>query len=309
MASSPNLHPIIFTRIPETSKGHDDISQLFQNAEEDKSLEAGNKRSVNWPSWLGDPELIVYKLFYLFFYAATALFAYLPLYYNKSLLLDHHHVGILMGIRPFCGFFGAPILGSFADKFNKYKSILYTGLLTYIVVYLSITFVNGVPKDCGVHMRINYTNSTQMSQAIRNIITSVPNDETKERSLKVLYSQGQFARQLASSINRRNDYILHNEQSRVSSHSEQTAEGKLFEKPAYLSEDTKRLPRGGVIFKDKFESDQVDNLNGEPKPGDMESILDNVDNLTKVNCFKQRDIDTCNNCLLYQIDGKFVEIY
>ena len=115
--------------------------------------------------------MTVYKLFYFLFHAATALFAYLPLYYKETLLLDHHHVGLLMGIRPFCRVLGAPCLGTFADKFNKYKFTLYSGLLTYIVVYFSITFVSDVPENCGVVLT-NLTNDTG-----RNISLGKRNEE------------------------------------------------------------------------------------------------------------------------------------
>lgn len=283
---SPNLHPIKFTRNPELKNSHDDISQLFQNAEDDSS-ETGNKRSsVTCSSWFGEPDLMVYKLFYLFFYAATALFAYLPLYYKKSLLLDHHHVGILMGIRPFCGFLGAPIFGSFADKFNKYKSTLYTGLLTYIIVYLSITFVNGVPKDCNVQARINHTDTSHKHLGGTKFL----NEEKQSPTLKV-YNTEKFAQHLANTIAQRNDALLNNEQSRTSSPESSNIDKsggnwKLLDKPVYFSEDVKQLPHGRVVFKKFNSNDQVrvDTMNVEANSGDMGyGIPDTGDNMTQVN--------------------------
>ena len=283
MSSSPNLHPIKFTRSSNQTNGHDDISQLFHNAEEESS-ESGKKRSVTCSSWFGEPDLIVYKLFYLFFYAATALFAYLPLYYKKSLLLDHHYVGVLMGIRPFCGFLGAPILGSFADKFNKYKSMLYTGLLTYIIVYLSITFVNGVPKNCDVQTRINHTNTTHKAIGAVKFL----NAEKQDRTLKV-YNTEKFAQHLANIITQRNDAVRKSKQSRTSlpgsSNIDKSGNWKVSDKPVYFSEDMKQLPHGRVVFKNfNSLSDESDTVNREPNSQDMELQIpsNTVDNLTQV---------------------------
>lgn len=163
MTTAPrNLFSIDFQRLDpgKESSYHADTSHLFDEDNKKSEDKSRSNRLRTWISRFVTSELLVYKVFYFFFHAATAMFAYLPLYYKESLLLDHHHVGFLMGVRPFCEFLGAPCLGTFADKFNKYKSTLYSGLFAYIVVYLSITFVNGVPKDCGVRQVINATNVT-----------------------------------------------------------------------------------------------------------------------------------------------------
>ena len=277
-----NLHPIKFKRSPEQTNGHDDISQLFQSTKEENSESRKKRNSATCSSWFGERELIVYKLFYMFFYAATALFAYLPLYFKKSLLLDHHHVGILMGIRPFCGFLGAPILGSFADKFNKYKSILYSGLLTYMIVYLSITFVNGVPKDCGIKTTINQThNTTNKTTGIKTF----SNAKKQEPTLKV-YEPEKFAQHLANVINNRNDVMLNNKQSSLSKSSNvgKIEKWKLSTKPMYFHEDAKQLPHKSVVFENiDSVSDYSDKQNGKPKTNEMEfqMLVDNTGNLTQ----------------------------
>lgn len=272
---SPNLHPIKFTRSPDLTNGHDDISQLFQNAE-DEGSGGRNKPSLKCSSWFGEPELIVYKLFYLFFYAATALFAYLPLYYKNSLLLDHRRVGILMGIRPFCAFLGAPVLGSFADKFNKYKCTLYTGLLTYIIVYLSITFVNGVPKDCDVQTRINYTNTTHKAPGTNTFLNAIKQEQALE-----IHNTEKFSQHLANIIAKRNDIRLRREQSQKSSELSDDGKIKFVDKPVYFSEDAKELPREKVVFKEKF--DHVDAMNGRSDVAFQINTADSlVDNITRV---------------------------
>lgn len=258
---SPNLHPIVFKRNPEQTNGlHDDISQLFANVEDD-SLNAGKKQGqgVSCSPWFCDTELIVYKLFYLFFYAATALFAYLPLYYKNSLLLDHHHVGILMGIRPFCGFLGAPILGSFADKFHKYKSTLYAGLLTYIIVYLSITFVNGVPKDCDDRQatRTNVSSPLQRVTGVGDF--NFLNGEGLGQAMNV-YNTENFAQRLANAILAKNEADLTKDQYRtlpLSSTRGKSEDWKGLDMPIYYSEDVKRLPRGNFILKKMNFGNQV----------------------------------------------------
>jgi hypothetical protein len=273
-----NLHPIKFTRNPEQTNGHDDISQLFENTEEESS-ETGEKRKSTC-SWFGERELIVYKLFYMFFYAATALFAYLPLYFKKSLLLDHHHVGILMGIRPFCGFLAAPILGSFADKFNKYKSILYTGLLTYMVVYFSITFVDGVPKNCDIkttiNRTVNITNKTFGAEKFQS------NTEKQERTLE-LFKTEDFAQHLANIINHRNDVMLSNKQSKTSlpeasNEDKSRTEWKLSDKPKYFNEDRKQLPHRSVVF------EELDSL-PDYRDNQNEELPNTADNLTQVRIY------------------------
>ena len=269
---SPNLHPIKFTRSPDLTNGHDDISQLFQNAE-DEGPGKRNKTSLKCSSWLGEPELIVYKLFYLFFYAATALFAYLPLYYRNSLLLDHRRVGILMGIRPFCAFLGAPVLGGFADKFNKYKFTLYAGLLTYIIVYLSITFVSGIPKDCDVQTRINYTNTTHKALRTNKFLNAKKQGKTSN-----IYNTEKFSQHLANIITERNNIRLSRQQSRsLFPESSDSGKIKFVDKPVYFNEDAKELPRRKVVFKEEF--DQADNMNGK---SDVGFRINTLDNFTRV---------------------------
>jgi hypothetical protein len=189
-----------------------------------------------------------------------------------------------MGIRPFCGFLGAPILGSFADKFNKYKSMLYTGLLTYIIVYLSITFVNGVPKNCDVQTRINHTNTTHKAIGAVKFL----NAEKQDRTLKV-YNTEKFAQHLANIITQRNDAVRKSKQSRTSlpgsSNIDKSGNWKVSDKPVYFSEDMKQLPHGRVVFKNfNSLSDESDTVNREPNSQDMELQIpsNTVDNLTQV---------------------------
>lgn len=167
-----NFFPINFKRKEPTETGDE---QLYNVDNLELFNEEDRKTSGNiWERWqccLVEPELVFYKLFYFFFHAATALFAYLPLYYKETLLLHHHHVGILMGVRPFCRVLGAPFLGTFADKFNKYKSTLYAGLLVYIAFYLCIAFVSDVPNVCGV-AKTNLTNVTYRNDNNGQLSTS-----------------------------------------------------------------------------------------------------------------------------------------
>ena len=195
MSSFPrNLFPISFKR-PSPGKEspyYADTSELFLHNDGDDDVPTSNGRTRSWRCCRSDePNMTFYRLFYLLFHGATALFAYLPLYYKKSLLLDHHHIGILMGIRPLCKFLSTPLLGSLADKFNKYQSFLYAGLLTYTVVYLSITFIDGIPSECGgklanPNLTIYNINGTLCNKTLSNITNcnSVLNTGRKQITTK-----------------------------------------------------------------------------------------------------------------------------
>ncbi|XP_031564384.1 major facilitator superfamily domain-containing protein 6-like [Actinia tenebrosa] len=149
--------------------------ELF-NAEDD-SLTRG-KRTIQKPSkesWLHhlkpgvdiDRSLVVYKIFYFFYFAAIgSLQPYLALYFKHSLQLPAHLVGIVIGIRPFCLFFSAPILGTIADKYSKVRAVLVVALFSYIVSSLVVTVVPPVDMSClsEVNKKLNLTvNETQIN--------------------------------------------------------------------------------------------------------------------------------------------------
>jgi hypothetical protein len=141
--------------------------ELF-NAEDD-SLEASKKiQNPKKESWLDylkpsveiDKSLLVYKVFYFFYFAAMgSLQPYLALYFKHSLQLPAYLVGIVIGIRPFCLFVSAPILGTIADKYSKVRAVLVVALFAYVVSSLVVTVVPPVNMSClsEVNKKLNIT--------------------------------------------------------------------------------------------------------------------------------------------------------
>ena len=110
--------------------------------------------------------LLVYKAFYFFYFAALgSLIPYLSLYFKHSLLLPAHFVGVILSVKPLCLFVSAPILGTIADKFNKVRSVLLVALFSYIVMNLLVAVVPPVTVDClsEVHSKLNLTDQNNTS--------------------------------------------------------------------------------------------------------------------------------------------------
>lgn len=110
--------------------------------------------------------LLVYKVFYFFYFAALgSLIPYLSLYFKHSLLLPAHFVGVILAVKPLCLFVSAPILGTIADKFNKVRSVLLVALFSYIVMNLLVAVVPPVTVDClsEVHNKLNMTDQNTTS--------------------------------------------------------------------------------------------------------------------------------------------------
>lgn len=140
--------------------------------------------------------LLVYKAFYFFYFAALgSLIPYLSLYFKHSLLLPAHFVGVILAVKPLCLFVSAPILGTIADKFNKVRSVLLVALFSYIVMNLLVAVVPPVTVDClsEVHNKLNLTDQNKTSihsQVKQNVSTTVGNTEMwQEAWLFDLYTE------------------------------------------------------------------------------------------------------------------------
>ncbi|KAJ7386774.1 hypothetical protein OS493_006800 [Desmophyllum pertusum] len=108
--------------------------------------------------------LLVYKVFYFFYFAALgSLIPYLSLYFKHSLLLPAHFVGVILAVKPLCLFVSAPILGTIADKYNKVRSVLLVALFSYIVMNLLVAIVPPVSVDClsDIHNKLNITHQNE----------------------------------------------------------------------------------------------------------------------------------------------------
>ena len=82
------------------------------------------------------------QFIYFFYDAATrTLSRYLGLYYKHTLLLSPHQVAGLLSVRTFALLFGSPILGSIADKLNRFRNILIISLFAYLATYVVVPLV------------------------------------------------------------------------------------------------------------------------------------------------------------------------
>lgn len=118
--------------------------------------------------------LLVYKMFYFFYFAALgSLIPYLSLYFKHSLLLPAHFVGVILAVKPLCLFVSAPILGTIADKYNKVRTVLLVALFSYIVMNLLVAVVPPVSVDClsEVHNKLNITHQNSTLHHHRHGIT------------------------------------------------------------------------------------------------------------------------------------------
>lgn len=116
--------------------------------------------------------LLVYKVFYFFYFAALgSLVPYLSLYFKHSLLLPAHFVGIILAVKPLCLFVSAPILGTIADKYNKVRTVLLIALFSYIVMNLLVAVVPPVSIDClsEVHQKLNISHPNDTVRHLHGI--------------------------------------------------------------------------------------------------------------------------------------------
>lgn len=104
------------------------------------------KLSKNLPSVQSiNFQLLKAKLFYFFFLSGMiSLLPYLYLYYKHVLFLSPMQVTVLLAVRPMCLMIGAPLLGTYADKTNRFKGSIILCLCGYIVTYTCITLLEPV---------------------------------------------------------------------------------------------------------------------------------------------------------------------
>ena len=109
-------------------------------------------------------DLLVYKAFYFFFLSSFgSVFPYLPVYF-RQIGLSAIQVGLLVGMRPIVQFASAPFWAIVADKYRKRKSVLVMSVLAWLIMTISLAFVEPTNELCelragsGSHMRIvNHT--------------------------------------------------------------------------------------------------------------------------------------------------------
>ena len=183
--------------IGETVRNYGELFNPDEDAAESRlePLENGDQPNSK-PTWSDklrssvavNQSLLLYKVFYFFYFAALgSLLPYMSLYFKHSLLLPPHFVGILLSVKPLCLFVSAPILGTFADKFNQVRTVLLVAIFSSIVMNLLIAVVPPVSVHClsDVHDKLNLTdhhNQTQLTNRFRNFGYSTGNIEMWDKA-------------------------------------------------------------------------------------------------------------------------------
>ncbi|KAL0269369.1 UNVERIFIED_CONTAM: hypothetical protein PYX00_007127 [Menopon gallinae] len=95
-----------------------------------------------------DQELLMVKTFYFFFYSAFgSLFPLMGVYF-KQMGMNAGQCGLLIGSRPFIEFLSAPFWGSYADRWQKGKTLLLTSLGCWIIFTLPLGFIQPPATSC-----------------------------------------------------------------------------------------------------------------------------------------------------------------
>ena len=90
-------------------------------------------------------DLLKAKAFYFFFIGAMGtLGPYLFLYYKHTLLLSPKQTIILFTVRSLCLLVASPLLGTIADKLNRFRNILLICLAGYLVTYAAVALVDPI---------------------------------------------------------------------------------------------------------------------------------------------------------------------
>ena len=110
----------------------------------DKSVSDNNQNKDTGCCPETNKQLLVSKLFYLFFSSAFGCVApYLALYF-KQIFISPRQLGIIVSIRSFVQFIFAPILSSLAERYNKRLLVILIAVLAYTACYVTIPFI---PSD------------------------------------------------------------------------------------------------------------------------------------------------------------------
>ena len=110
----------------------------------DKSVADNNPNNDTGYCSETNKQLLVSKLFYLFFSSAFGCVApYLALYF-KQIFISPRQLGIIVSVRSFVQFIFAPILSSLAERYNKRLLVILIAILAYTACYVTIPFI---PSD------------------------------------------------------------------------------------------------------------------------------------------------------------------
>ena len=131
-----------------------------------------------------EKQLLVSKLFYLFFFSAFGCVApYLALYF-KQIFISPRQLGIIVSVRSFVQFIFAPILSAFAERYNKRLLVILIALLAYTACYVTIPFIPSsekppacrtkeIPKQDGDDIQLNTSTPLSSFSKLSEISMSV----------------------------------------------------------------------------------------------------------------------------------------
>lgn len=147
--------------------------------------------------WTINKDLLIYKSFYFFYFGALGTInPFLPVYF-RQIGLSAFAVGLLVGIRPIIQLASAPFWTVVADKFRKRKSILVMSILAWLIMTISLVFVEPTEEICELRATndshsifVNYTKlntgffkrSTSAERWRTGSIARVTREVTRSRS-------------------------------------------------------------------------------------------------------------------------------
>lgn len=150
----------------------------------DKSVADNNPNNDTGCCSETNKQLLVSKLFYLFFSSAFGCVApYLALYF-KQIFISPRQLGIIVSVRSFVQFIFAPILSSLAERYNKRLLVILIAVLAYTACYVTIPFIPSdekppacrskiTPKQDGVDIPLNTSTPLSSFSKLNEISMSV----------------------------------------------------------------------------------------------------------------------------------------
>jgi len=113
-------------------------------------------------------ELLIAKLFYLFFFSAFGSLLPLMAIYFKNLGMSPTQAGILIGIRPLIGYISAPFWADLADRLQKGKIMLLASLAAWIIFNVPIGFIHPPATSCLVYNQSGFFIQTPKALKLGN---------------------------------------------------------------------------------------------------------------------------------------------
>ena len=175
----------------DINSSEDEVSELLDPETKDDCVNIDKDVTENSPNndtgcCSGtDKQLLVSKLFYLFFFSAFGCVApYLALYF-KQIFISPRQLGIIVSVRSFVQFICAPILSSLAERYNKRLLVILVAVLAYTACYVTIPFIPSdekppacrskatAPKQDNVDLPLNTSTPLSSFSTLKEISMSV----------------------------------------------------------------------------------------------------------------------------------------